>query len=440
MRKNFLDDKESNVTCSSTPSPLPTTTRTEDFFLYDPWKGWPLDYDDSSVTTSLPQTFQLIDDPNIYFRTVPDGNVSCFIAGTNWSISSTDCRCLDGYHGVKCGIPSVVWSSCLADTCQLNELRIRQKPRRIIHGFNINHEVQFLDIRLGEIGHVVDVFIVAESNVTAGGDAKPLYILPALKKGAARRWQHKMLHVFIDHFPEEGYRDGWLADTFIRDEMGRQGLARIQDIRSDDIFLLLDADEIPSPQVLLFLKLYDGYPEPVALTFRWSVYGFFWRKAKAGTMEEEDTTIVAAATMDMISKVYDTKVMSLRWDRLMESPFVERLVEYRRPGSIATRKWNIGNVGQALFAGFHCSWCYDPEGIRLKLVSAQKNDKPRWGDYPEKLDPQYIGSLVDKGWFDGSKPLNLVDQQNQPYAPEYVIRNADRFERILRHPAHLHGS
>ena len=249
MRKNFLDDKDSNVTCSSTPSPLPTTTRTEDFFLYDPWKGWPLDYDDSSVTTSLPQTFQLIDDPNIYFRTVPDGNVSCFIAGTNWSISSTDCRCLDGYHGVKCGIPSVVWSSCLADTCQLNELRIRQKPRRIIHGFNINHEVQFLDIRLGEIGHVVDVFIVAESNVTAGGDAKPLYILPALKKGAARRWQHKMLHVFIDHFPEEGYRDGWLADTFIRDEMGRQCLARIQDIRSDDIFLLLDADEI-LPQIV----------------------------------------------------------------------------------------------------------------------------------------------------------------------------------------------
>ena len=157
-------------------------------------------------------------------------------------------------------------------------------------------------------------------------------------------------------------------------------------------------------------------------------------------MEEEDTTIVAAATMDMISKVYNTKVMSLRRDRLMESPFVEPVVEYRRPGSIATRKWNIGNVGQALFAGFYCSWCYDPEGIRLKLVSAQKNDKPRWGDYPEKLDPQYIGSLVDKGWFDGSKPLNLVDQQNQPYAPEYVIRNADRFERILRHPAHLHGS
>jgi len=326
----------------------------------------------------------------------------------------------------------------LPDACQLDELKIRPKPRRIIHGFNINHEVQFLEIRLGEVGHVVDVFIVAESNVTAGGDAKPLYILPALKKGAARRWQHKMLHVFIDHFPEQGYQDGWLADTFLRDEMGRQGLARIQGIRSDDLFLLLDADEIPSAQVLLFLKLYDGFPEPVALTLRWSVYGFFWRKAKAGTMEEEATTVVAAATMDMIRQVYDNKVMSLRRNRLMESPFMERLVKYRGPWSILTREWNIGNAGQALPAGFHCSWCYDPEGIRLKLVSAQKDDKPRWGDYPEKLDLQYIGSLVDKGrWFDGSKPLFLVDQHNQPYAPEYVIRNADRFHRLLRHPARL---
>ena len=26
-----------------------------------------------------------------------------------------------------------------------------------------------------------------------------------------------------------------------------------------------------------FLKLYDGYSEPVAFLYKWSIYGFFWQ-------------------------------------------------------------------------------------------------------------------------------------------------------------------
>ena len=40
------------------------------------------------------------------------------------------------------------------------------------------------------------------------------------------------------------------------------------------------------------------------------------------------------------------------------------------------------------YAGHHCSWCYSPEGIRTKLISAQRADQPRWGDDPEKLQVQ----------------------------------------------------
>ena len=50
--------------------------------------------------------------------------------------------------------------------------------------------------------------------------------------------------------------------------------------REDDLFLLLDADELPTPDVLLFLKLYDGYTEPIRFGFRWTVFGFFWLKAE----------------------------------------------------------------------------------------------------------------------------------------------------------------
>ena len=44
--------------------------------------------------------------------------------------------------------------------------------------------------------------------------------------------------------------------------------------------LFLDADELPLPEILLFLKLYDGYTEPIRFGFRWTVFGFYWLKAE----------------------------------------------------------------------------------------------------------------------------------------------------------------
>ena len=31
--------------------------------------------------------------------------------------------------------------------------------------------------------------------------------------------------------------------------------------------------------------------------------------------------------------------------------------------------------------------------LRYKLASAQRSDPPRWGDYPEKMELNYIASL-----------------------------------------------
>ena len=49
------------------------------------------------------------------------------------------------------------------------------------------------------------------------------------------------------------------------------------------------------------------------------------------------------------------------------------------------------------YAGFHCSWCSTPEGISVKMQSAIHQDFPRWGDFPEKLDINYITNLTKTG-------------------------------------------
>lgn len=52
----------------------------------------------------------------------------------------------------------------------------------------------------------------------------------------------------------------------------------------------------------------------------------------------------------------------------------ERVKNYTLAGNVI-KEWDIGTLGH--YAGYHCSWCYKPEGIRTKLLSAQKDDSPR---------------------------------------------------------------
>ena len=232
--------------------------------------------------------------------------------------------------------------------------------------------------------------------------------------------------------------------------LSKMGLKLIQNQRDDDLFLLLDADELPLPEVLLFLKLYDGYTEPIRFGFRWTVFGFFWLKAEdPGIMDnipligriinsaskERLLQLWVVCTMGMLSQVYDNNSMLLRRN-VWENELLEaKSANYTKKSGHKIREWDIGRLGH--YAGYHCSWCYDPEGIRTKLLSAQKHDKPRWGDYPEKTNVTYISKLIQTGgWFDDKHPfIPVKDHSSQKfYAPQYILDHKDRFKYLLELP------
>lgn len=118
-------------------------------------------------------------------------------------------------------------------------------------------------------------------------------------------------------------------------------------MRDDDLLVLLDADEIPSREILLFLKLYDGYPQPVALNLRWSIYGYFWKQFQNGA--EQLTNVVAAASIQMVRELYEGKIMAMRYHHIYEDPIRSHLEDYH--GQF--QRWNIGKVGY--YCGHHCS-------------------------------------------------------------------------------------
>ncbi|XP_054600730.1 beta-1,4-mannosyl-glycoprotein 4-beta-N-acetylglucosaminyltransferase isoform X1 [Nothobranchius furzeri] len=331
------------------------------------------------------------------------------------------CVCRPGWHGPYCGVPTMVYHSNLPTKERLTP---RENPRRVINAINVNHEFDLLHVRFHELAQAVDLFLVCESNFTAYGEKRPLSFLRLLLNGTYDYIRHKILYVFLDHFPEGGRQDGWIADDYLRTFLTRNGMSRVIGGRVDDVFIINDADEIPAREGLIFLKLFDGWTEPFAVHMRKSLYGFFWKQF--GSLE-----VISGCTLGMLHDVYDNDGIKLRRREYYTMPGFRK---YENNTGHILVQWSVGSPFH--FAGWHCSWCFTPEGIYFKLVSAQNGDFPRWGDYEDKRDLNYIRDLIRTGgWFDGSvQEYPPVDPKEHMYAPKYMLEHYDRYHYLLENP------
>nr|XP_057928133.1 beta-1,4-mannosyl-glycoprotein 4-beta-N-acetylglucosaminyltransferase [Doryrhamphus excisus]XP_057928134.1 beta-1,4-mannosyl-glycoprotein 4-beta-N-acetylglucosaminyltransferase [Doryrhamphus excisus] len=331
------------------------------------------------------------------------------------------CVCRPGWHGPYCGVPTMVYHSNLPTKERLTP---RETPRRVINAINVNHEFDLLHVRFHELAQAVDLFLVCESNFTAYGEKRPLSFLRLLLNGTYDYIRHKLLYVYLDHFPEGGRQDGWIADDYLRTFLTRNGMSRVVGVRPDDVFVINDADEIPAHEGLLFLKLFDGWTEPVAFHMRKSLYGFFWKQL--GSLE-----VISGCTVGMLRHVYDCNGIMLRRREYYTMPGFRK---YENDLGHILVQWSVGSPFH--FAGWHCSWCFTPEGIHFKLTSAQNGDFPRWGDYEDKRDLNYIRDLIRTGgWFDGSlQEYPPVDPKEHMYAPRYMLEHYDRYRYLLENP------
>ncbi|XP_050960419.1 beta-1,4-mannosyl-glycoprotein 4-beta-N-acetylglucosaminyltransferase a isoform X2 [Labeo rohita] len=331
------------------------------------------------------------------------------------------CPCLQGWHGPHCGIPTIVYHSNLPSKSKVTP---RKVPRRVINAINVNHEFDLLHARFHELGDVVDVFLICESNFTAYGDSRPLLFRQMILNGTFDYIKHKILYIFLDHFPDGGRADGWIADDYLRTYLTKNGMSRLKGLKRDDVFIIDDADEIPARDGILFLKLHDGWTEPVGIHMRKSLYGFYWRQF--GTLN-----VLSACTAAMLFKVYKGDGILLRRRSYYS---MSGFREYENSTGRILVPWAIGSPVH--YAGWHCSWCFKPEGIYYKLISAQNGDFPRWGDYSEKRKISYIEDLIQTGgWFDGSVPeYPPSDPKEHMYAPKYLLDNYKKYHYLLENP------
>ena len=375
---------------------------------------------------SKPEIFSLKDARDTHIAKI--GNLTCFAEGTNISLTqhrqSKSCVCTGNWWGKWCSF-SEGFKSSLLPSKHKNNVKLRDRPRRVILGTPFNMEFEMMEARLDELGDIVDLYLISESSFTAFGDRKPRNILNRLRHGYLLPMQDKIVYVAIKHFPSNGRINGWLADNLPRHELGLTGLRRqVNNSRSDDLIIISDTDEIPSREAILFLKMHDGYPEPFGFNLKWTTYGFYWQGGNG------NTPIMAGCSIGMMNDIFKCKAAHLRSPDGYLRDHPNLVNEWKKKKGNELLMWKLGNKNSHV--GWHCSWCFSTQMAQIKLVSAQNGDFPRWGDQEKNLDINYLKILRAKGqWFDNSQ-MPATDAANPGYAPRYFTKNPDKYPYLMR--------
>ncbi|MHC4156223.1 MAG: glycosyltransferase family 17 protein [Planctomycetota bacterium] len=107
----------------------------------------------------------------------------------------------------------------------------------IYNCFPFYDEFMMLDIRLAELGDVVDKFVLVESTMTYSGRPKPLFFSDAMERYA--NWKDKLI-ALVSHRTAVD-EDAWENERTQRNSIGDY----LNEVCSDDdLIILTDADEI----------------------------------------------------------------------------------------------------------------------------------------------------------------------------------------------------
>jgi hypothetical protein len=112
--------------------------------------------------------------------------------------------------------------------------------------FPFFNELDVLEIRLQELWDVVDVFVLAESNMSHSG--KPKEYIFENNKERFIKYASKIRRVVVDDMPDT--QDSWIREKYQRWSCTK-GLS---DVTTDDIIITSDVDEIPRAEAISMIK------------------------------------------------------------------------------------------------------------------------------------------------------------------------------------------
>lgn len=289
--------------------------------------------------------------------------------------------------------------------------------------FAFFNELELLELRLNELDGVVDRFVLVEATKNFQGADKPLYFMQ--NRHLFDKFASRIIHIVVDDMPTGPGVTAWDRDRFQKNAIAR-GLTGCS---PDDIIMVSDLDEIPSPAKVAEAARMDGWR-----VFRQRLFYYFFNCVST---EEDAHAVDGAYTWhgthmlnfkDLNRPIEDYRALSVKLTKCYTDRPVKRL--YRRFWrfclcNLKGCKLHLINEG-----GWHFSYLGGVEKIIQKLESLAH---PEFNT-PEYKDPHRITRALETGGdiFGRTLRWRIVPLDNS--FPAYLRSNLARYAEFVRSP------
>ncbi|XP_017766134.1 PREDICTED: beta-1,4-mannosyl-glycoprotein 4-beta-N-acetylglucosaminyltransferase isoform X1 [Eufriesea mexicana] len=306
------------------------------------------------------------------------------------------CICIHGWHGSDCGQPEVVWRAIMASK-QNVRLKHRKIARRIIYTFFVQeHNSAIAEVIVEELYNVVDLFVICDFSTAEDNFHHKLL------KGLLQHKQKKILYINIATKIHKPLR---IVSKYIWERLKTV----VRNLKDDDIYIMTEPEQILNSRALMFLKVYNGWPQPIGFRLRWSVYGFFWQHPLKTTIS------VGACTIGLMREAYQSNSILLEQ---LEGDLSER-------DSLGLVIGDLNHYG-----GWYCYLCQAPANI---ITSLHNKVKSKEIQIEKTIDVPFIEDLIGSGlWLDGKTNLLRVSKSRDLYfAPEIILNNTWKYDWLV---------
>jgi beta-1,4-mannosyl-glycoprotein beta-1,4-N-acetylglucosaminyltransferase len=144
---------------------------------------------------------------------------------------------------------------------------------KVFDCFTFFNELDLLEFRLKLIGNYVDYFVIAESNLTHSGQEKPYYFRQEQER--YKKWADKIIYLPVQQtasglvFEEQHKYNPGSAAWQLENQQRNALLDAAKQMNKNDLVLVSDLDEIPSPAAIKMAKATDT---PVAFSLLFHYY------------------------------------------------------------------------------------------------------------------------------------------------------------------------
>ena len=281
--------------------------------------------------------------------------------------------------------------------------------------FTFFNELDLLEIRLNILSPFVDKFVLVEATKTHQGKEKPLHF--ADNKKRFEKFFDKIIHVVVDEYPDYEGKSPWVLEHHQRN-MIMKGLT---ECKNDDIILISDLDEIPSPEKISEYKNKKGIK-----IFRQKMFYYFFNCINVSHEKKYRWNGTVMLNYNKIKAPQDFREMSLRMLGLYHIKFTHRVYWH------LNKFINFDIKGyKAVFindGGWHFSYLGGVESIIKKLESFAHSEYNK----DEFKDAKNIEAAINSGKdiLGRNFKYKIIDMDNT--YPKYILDNLEKYKNFIK--------